>query len=680
MILLLLVAGVHRGALQGGWRFDDSYQLIFSGELTSWNLLFDPTSWREFNSYFFTPGLALAYKFDQWLFGRVPAAFYAHVLFSLWLLLWLTFAVLRRFIGTGWALAASVLFLLSAPVASIVNFLPARHYIEGMCFALLAVACHLRGQQSGRYRWFAGAVAFYLMATLFKEVFAPLVLPLLVMSVFPTDGAQLSRRDRIAIAGSYVVAAFVYLVWRSLMLGSVIGGFSNSLGGIWLLPLAAAHLPWPILGGAGITSILTLTLLTFVLARVALRQPRQLWMASACVVAVIAPLAALPELASEPSTPVFYFEFRFFILPAWLLCAGSAWILSQLQGKERYLAGAAVVVLATSVMQQTSDYSHTLQEQLTFYDTQARFVETHTGDALIVTDRWADWILMHSLLRIRQDANPAPALIIAKRELDRAIAEHKRIWAYDYECRCMVQVSGTLLQKNRNQYRFFSGSDAPLALFFRMQKKERNASWDFEPGAGTISVLFPGPVYYLSTPKVGQARLVNSFKTITLVRSNHDEYLETEPIPLPETGTVVWHKGVFVEPRLMEGFDGTLQEGGRCGIRVFGSNSATAISVDHGQPVEVLGWISGAASDDFLSRDVAVALSQNGIVKYSAFLYRDTERDGESSPAHKTVSGFSIRDADLTRVVPSSYEIDFIRRNREGGLAHCKTGRKLEVL
>ena len=676
-VLALLILWAHGWAMQGGWRIDDVGQLLAAWRIPVWKLMFDPAGWREFNNSFFTPGLALAYKFDQWVFGRVSAAHYAHVLFSLWFLSWLTFAVLRRYVGPQWALWASVLFVLSSPVAAVLQYIPARHYVEGLIFALLAVQFHLHGVERGGYRWFLVAALCYLMATLCKEVFAPMLLPLLVLSLSMSG----EGRNRLAVAGLYGSVALLYVYWRSTMLGSLVGGYSGGLAGIGTLPQTLAALPWPILGRPRIGSILAISLVLIGFVIVALRNQRVAWGGVIGLVVVMAPFSAMPGIANfmHPST-MEWLNYRWHVLPVWCLCAGSAWVLTGLKGSFRYLAIPTAIMLTAVVVRQATTYSPMLREQVSRYDAQAKFAETHLGDALVLTSDFPAyvWAPSHVRLRSSEMEHSVPAMIHSGLELKRALAANQKTWAYDIDCKCVVQVSEAFLKMNAHRYQALARKveAAPLAMFFELRATDREFDWEQRSpvqGEMAISIL---PIHvYGPVPRTLRLALPEGGKGVDLLKVYLDDLTgrvtETAYLPFPKNGTLVWHMGVFVDPALAKEFNGPLEEDGLCGLETLGSEAGR---IDRNKAVPIRAWMDGLVRKDEHARDAAMALSQGGKIKYLAFLYRDPNDNDDSRKAH-----LAVLNADLTRILPGDYDVDLLGRGEEGGLFRCKTERSLTV-
>jgi hypothetical protein len=665
LALLALILGVHGWALRGGWRLDDVGQLIAAENIAWWRLLADPGAWKTFNPFFFTPGLAFAYKLDQWLFGRVPAAHYAHVLASLWMLSWLTFAFLRRHAGAAWAAWGCALFVLSAPVAATVQFIPARHYIEGLIFTLLAIHCHLRGARSGRPLWFAAAALSYLLAALFKEVYAPMVLLLSAWCL------SLDRRwrERLALIGLYAGIALTYFLWRGAMLERLVGGY-RELRGPGELWNSVGRLPWTILGGPELDSVLALLLLAISFGWVAVRNHRAAWGGAICLVALSAPMAAMPFVSSSPG--IAWFNYRFYVLPVWAICTGGAWALSRLHGRGRFLAIATAVLLTTATVRYTARLVLSLREQTATYDEQVRFVETHSGDALLVTRDpvTVQWIGVHTKLRTGGPEHPAPEVIIKQSQLTRALARHQRVWAYDPGCRCIALASEALLQRNRGLYLAYTRARenelGPLALSLNLHLEDHVATWKISPARGEVDFESPQG-FFVNIPKAAWAAFSPQPENAWIVLYRTDlagHEMETERIQVPSQGTLVWHIGVFVDKTLAPGFEAKAQEGSSCGVEM-------PERLDRRRPTPIRAWLSGSERRDRMARDVAVTLSQEGETKYVAFLYR------ESGPAPGRAE-LSVLDADLTGVSPGDYAIDLLRRD-SGRLLRCRTGRSVHV-
>ncbi|MEM7202515.1 MAG: hypothetical protein AAF628_19745 [Planctomycetota bacterium] len=221
--LILLVAlsfALHRDALRLPWLMDDPLLLDAAAFESISGFFFSPESLRRVSANFFTPMFATSIAVDYLAFGLEPSTFYARQLLSLGLLAaGLYYVLLPRGRAAAWT--AALLFSFSPAAAVCARLVMLRHYIEGGCFALLAVLLLQRAASRRGRGWLTAQAAgvAYLVAMLYKETYVPLGLaaPWLV------SGAWAVRRS---LCAPMLVALAIYVPWRLDMLGTL-GGYGG---------------------------------------------------------------------------------------------------------------------------------------------------------------------------------------------------------------------------------------------------------------------------------------------------------------------------------------------------------------------------------------------------------------------------------------------------------------------
>jgi hypothetical protein len=225
-LLLIVVWWLYHPIFDAGWLADDPRLLRSVSEhgwLAHW---YQPTVWRSLSGSFFTPWLTTSFAFDLGLFGLSSTGFYAHHLVSLGVALLLLHILLSRWMSFMCATLAVLLLTLSASTAGILQHLMTRHYIEGLCFYMIAVlllyesprasgtTVGAQRQGTGRRVWAAlGAALFALLAMACKEVYLPLVA---AVTLAPSG---LGRNRRLRRMTPTWLALIFYLGWRLVMLG-----------------------------------------------------------------------------------------------------------------------------------------------------------------------------------------------------------------------------------------------------------------------------------------------------------------------------------------------------------------------------------------------------------------------------------------------------------------------------
>lgn len=314
-----LVAGIlalHPGIWNAGWRFDDPQMLEFAANYSIIESFYKPGIWKELGAPFFTPLLTLSYWVDYQIFGLHPWGYYAHQIAVLAVALMLSYKLLEKSInsvpsGKTWAAVGAIFFLSGMPVFVVTEQIMTRHYIEGLCLAILSFQLSQRRSKTALI-WSA---LCYLLAILAKEIYIPL--PFFIFY------AHWSRHRNIISSINLVAwhgfALSLYALWRIYMLQGI-GGYSDQLipSSTYLLNfLEAGKL---ISFSDGIFGwILFAIIFGFILQKYA-RCPWGAIYITAVAAFLILPL--FPAIASiPPSTGSAYFIFhRYFFLPWWLLC------------------------------------------------------------------------------------------------------------------------------------------------------------------------------------------------------------------------------------------------------------------------------------------------------------------------------------------------------------------------
>ena len=220
---------------QAWWRWDDPQILVHAQTFSPWESYFSPTVWRELSAAHLTPWLPASFGIDLRLFGLAPWAFYSHQVAALTLACVMLYVVGRQWYSRAAALAAPIVVAFSPTALAMTQQLMTRHYVEGLLFALVAVWLFVRALRRQCMACGLLAALFYLLAASAKEVYVPLA----ILLVFLPEG---TFRQRLTYAFPILIAAVLYAVWRVLMLGVAIGGYSGkaaTLGAILDLPMVS---------------------------------------------------------------------------------------------------------------------------------------------------------------------------------------------------------------------------------------------------------------------------------------------------------------------------------------------------------------------------------------------------------------------------------------------------------
>ncbi len=307
---------------------------------------FDAAVYGEFRGNL-TPLLFFSLDMDRRLSGLASRAFHLHQLAALSLCSAAIYAVLRFWLPRVWAAVGAWIFLIGPVTASLALLVAARHYVEVILLAALALmawAGALRrypGPRAWRRAWLSAAL--YLAACLAKEVAVPLcvLLPLL-----PPSGARpVSFRERLRLALPHAAALVLYLAFRYAILGTLLGGYGFVVRASDLPALALA-LPGKV-AAAFVAGSLSPAAAVFALALAAgvsslLLPPHGYRAAALLGIALL--LALLPVL------PVSTLMQPRFAMPAWLVVATAVAAgcgkLAAAESRTRRRTAAAIAVAA----------------------------------------------------------------------------------------------------------------------------------------------------------------------------------------------------------------------------------------------------------------------------------------------------------------------------------------------
>ena len=284
-VIFATTLGLYYPVLESWWLHDDPFILRHALRFPVWQSFVDSERWRQFSPINLTPLLILSFAADARLFGLSPAAFYAHQLALLLAVGAMGYRLLQGYFSPLLATLIILLFLASAPVATVIQQLMTRHYLEGLLLALLAFWCYQRAlhPRQDRWAWLGGLC--YLLACTAKEIYAPLPA---ILVLLPVAGPGW----RIRCLMPFALVAMGYAGWRLYMLrpGNALHGggpfYPDLSEPDWFLPLSRAlgwENPWQGL------ALLALAILALAVVLIRRRWALLLWLGTILTV-VMGPL------------------------------------------------------------------------------------------------------------------------------------------------------------------------------------------------------------------------------------------------------------------------------------------------------------------------------------------------------------------------------------------------------
>lgn len=239
-----IVFGAYYGTLSCGFLLDDFHHLGYSYAFTHG----DPSgllktftgslSGQTDGLTSFRPGIALTFCLDMLLYGLNPVGYHATNLLMFTGCVFLCGVMSYQLTGdtTRWqrsfsALAAMLLFAVYPIHAESVSWIIGRVDVHCTFFYLAALALYIHFRTSASRASLGLSFFSFLAALICKEmaVTLPVVIALAeVLLAGPLGWKQLSNKQRLVLVGSYFVALAAFGVVRTLLLGTLIGGYGSS--------------------------------------------------------------------------------------------------------------------------------------------------------------------------------------------------------------------------------------------------------------------------------------------------------------------------------------------------------------------------------------------------------------------------------------------------------------------
>jgi len=500
---------------------------------------FDPATWQRLPFRMLTPLLMLSHDVDVALFGLRPAPFYLHQLLALALAAAALYAALRLRLPALWSAAGTALFLLAPPLASLASAIMVRHYVEGLLFALLAVAAYLaalgRSDGGGRIAWAVGSAAAYFVAMTAKEVFVPLAL---LLPLVPEG----RLRDRLRLAAPHAAALGVYLVYRLWMLDVLVG-----LGGYgWAiapdeLPRAALALPGKLAvaaSGGTAWGAVALAALGAPAAWLALRsRPAALLLAAGALLA-LAPLVPV----SQEVVP------RYAAVPwaggAIAFAFGSGALARRGAAGRRVAAGLLAVGLVAALAANRHAWGEVVDEMERLEAENRGLLALGPGDLLRHPAEYAAALDQLRWLEARLGMPRAAGWFADDLFLCTGGADGRRVWGYEPSAGGLVEVTGRVPGLRRS----YCGSlrrDVPLAARFR--RTEDALWWELGPASdGEWAFVIGGGERSIAVPASGGYRMEGAAPLRLRVRYQAPEgWVTFSPelrLPLDRPGRYRWRR------------------------------------------------------------------------------------------------------------------------------------------
>ncbi len=435
--ILALTFLLNASALDGFWRFDDGYLLDYASRFSPWDYFFNPAITRGYSLNNLTPFNPLIYDLNLSLFGFHPRGFYLVHLLTLAGCGIASYFLIKLWTPAALAFLGSVCFLAGAPTLFVAQQLMVGHYITGLLFTILASYCYALSLKHSDRRLVVLTALFYIFATACKEVYFPLPF---VLVFFNLGG----WRRRFLHALPLFVWSLGYLLWRTVTLGSLVGGYDGGAREFSVYKALTAYLGIPqlLLGSPVISAGLMIIVLALAVYLAMLRRLNLPLMLTA-VLAVLLPLAPLTHFPGlgQPN--------RYLLLPWWLfsLFLTIAVGLMPRPGtslKSLMLAGCIALSLAQAWHVQVL-----LQPKLQRFDTVYGFFLNAPMEQLYYARHIKDAYYLDTVLngaryaqaRVSSHEPQRRGLLVNNNSLGIIDRSRFSIMAYDEDCACMTPVA-----------------------------------------------------------------------------------------------------------------------------------------------------------------------------------------------------------------------------------------------
>ncbi len=202
------------------WYSDDPGEFIYVATISNPLAIFiDPIILKSFTTgQALVPMQLLSIWIDVKLFGYEPFPAYVHNLIVLVLVLVLLYAVLIEWIKNRWiAILGSVIWLILPSTIAVHEFISARHYMEGLAWALAVLWLVKKNIQEPSWRgtlYFLIVGVLSIQSMLFKEIYAA-ILPVFLFL------AGLNWR-KYAYIGLSIALVVCYGLYRLMIIGTSI--------------------------------------------------------------------------------------------------------------------------------------------------------------------------------------------------------------------------------------------------------------------------------------------------------------------------------------------------------------------------------------------------------------------------------------------------------------------------
>lgn len=486
-----LIALLYGNMLTAWWGWDDPSFLKLAHQYAPWEYFFIPDVWIKCQPANLNPWNILSFDLDLTLFGLNPSAFYAHHLFSLWLVAMGTYLFLRLWLNQLWSAMGAVLFICSAPVATVVHQLMNRHYLEGLLFSIVMLYLYISAVRYERplLAWVGGL--FYFFAVSAKEVFVPLPLVLLLIP-------ERDLRHRLISALPFLLVLGCYALWRRYMLGRWVGGYSPSID--WTTVYHMILKIPSFIFGDGAFAVVILLMVIVLIFYAGWRNPSVWALILVAILLLLGPILPVIHI-SDPQRLLFLF--------VWALSIAVVLTLGTIarSGVHRVITALVIVmVIGFGMVGQGWKIRPGLEAAADGFAAHGRFImDADEDQALLPSVRYGNWFAT-GLLWLRRNVlgEQPPRVVFDEIDLGKLDTDSLRFFRYDESRKCMQDVTGQISKI----YTEWESKLREKPLSVKLDYTQGMLSWWLGPyREGSYSIITYGDSgYKLSLPSSGVQR------------------------------------------------------------------------------------------------------------------------------------------------------------------------------
>ncbi|QIK38600.1 hypothetical protein GWK36_12105 [Caldichromatium japonicum] len=222
-LLLTITFALYHPILQSWWIEDDPSILRHIMEYPIIDNFIDSNTWRTYMPNNLTPFLIFSLAIDFKLFNLEPSGYYVHHLLTLCAIILICYFLLIRYFSAMIATITLAIFITSLPIATIIQQLMTRHYLDGLLFSAIMFLFYSKAFEEKKLILVLPSLFFYALACASKEIYVP------IMVLLPWSTKNGGPKRHLSLMIPFFGVAGLYTLWRTHMLkpANILSGYGN---------------------------------------------------------------------------------------------------------------------------------------------------------------------------------------------------------------------------------------------------------------------------------------------------------------------------------------------------------------------------------------------------------------------------------------------------------------------